>query len=169
MTQCMLLVNGVAGNVFTNGRLGKKGHRAGLADGAERLIVSRSEMERLRLRRKTDRGTDIGLVLERGTRLHHGDILKVKEKFIVVEQMPEKVASVIMEERGKLEMVDMAALIGYTIGNRHRPISILQGKISFPIQNDSEIEVFEKLMPAGVRLDFSVQVFVPSRDVHDHA
>jgi urease accessory protein len=165
----MLLVNGVAGNIFTNKRLGEKSRQARKADETERLLVSRSEMERLRLRRKTDRGTDIGIVLERGNRLHHGDVLELKEKFIVVEQMPEKVASVIMEERGKLEMVDMAALIGHTIGNRHRPISIRQGKISFPIQNDSEIEVFEKLMPAGVRLDSSVQVFVPSGDVHEHA
>ena len=164
----MLLVNDIAGNIFTSKHLGEKSRQARLADQTERLIVSRSEMERQRLRRRTDRGTDIGIVLERENRLHHGDVLELKEKFIVVEQKPEKVASVIVEERSKVEMVDMAALIGHIIGNRHRPISIRQGKISFPVQNDSEIEVFEKLLPAGVRLEFSMQVFVPSRDVHHH-
>jgi urease accessory protein len=166
--QCMLLVNGVSGNIYTNKSDAKKYAQPKKNGAAERLLVSRAEMARLRLRRKTDRGTDIGLVLEPGSRLHHGDILDVKEKFIVVDQMPEKVASVVIGKRNTQEMIDAAALVGHTIGNRHRPIAIHQGKISFPIQNDSEIEVFEKLMHPGVRLDFSVQVFQSSGEVHHH-
>jgi len=56
----------------------------------ERLLISRMEMEKFRLRRKTDRGTDLGIVLEPGSRLHHGDVLVwTKDRLVIVEQLPE--------------------------------------------------------------------------------
>jgi urease accessory protein len=164
----VLAITSVAGNIFADKHLAEKYRRARAAGTCERLAVSRMEMERLRLRRKTDQGTDIGLVLEPGVRLYHGDVLVAKEKFILVEQMPEKVVSVRIKKDDVKKMVGLAAMIGHTIGNRHRPIAVDHDTISFPIQAESEVDTFRKLLPAGVRLEVTEQVFLPAVEVHSH-
>lgn len=162
-----LIVTKVSGNIYSNPRRAAK---AGLAGKSERLLVSRAEMDRHRLRRKTDRGTDIGLVLEHGSKLRHGDILEANDKLIVVEQVPEKVASVTFGKRNSpAKMADAAALVGHAIGNRHRPIAVHDGRISFPVNDASETEIFKTLLPKGTRIRITRQIFVPTGDeVHHH-
>jgi urease accessory protein len=126
------------------------------------------EIERHRLRRRTDGETDVGLVLEPGRRLHHGDVLAAKEKFIVVEQLPEKVVSISINKNDFEKMVSLAALVGHTIGNRHRPIAVDHSTVSFPIQAESEVETFRKLLPTGVKLKVKEQVFLPAGEAHNH-
>jgi urease accessory protein len=120
------------------------------------------------MRRRTDRGTDIGIVLERGSHLHHGDVLDVKGKLVVVEQLPEKVITIMLDNANTRQAVDKAAMVGHVIGNRHRPVSVGGGRISFPIQDESELAVFERLLPTGVRLKVTTEIFVPSGDSHHH-
>jgi urease accessory protein len=163
----VLAVSSIAGNIFVDRHVAARRRRAKAAGVLERLLVSRMEMERLRLRRTTDRGTDVGLVLEPGSRLHHGDVL-AGEKFIVVEQLPEKVVTVSMSKKNSSEMIELAALIGHAIGNRHRPIAVDHGTISFPIQAESEVDVFKKILPAGVKVKITEQVFLPSGEAHAH-
>lgn len=163
----MLAVNSIAGNIFVDRRLAARYMRARAAGASERLLVSRMEMERFRLRRTTDKGTDTGLVLEPGSRLHHGDVL-ASDRFIVIEQLPEKVVSISIRKDDSEKMIRLAALIGHTIGNRHRPIAIDHGKISFPIQAESEIDTFRNLLPAGVRIKVTEKVFLPAGKVHSH-
>lgn len=163
----MFAVTSVAGNIADR-RLAGKYRRAKAAGKCERLLVSRMEMERLRLRRRTDRGTDIGLVLEPGSRLHHGDLLAAREKFIVVEQLPEKVVSISIKKDSMEKMVGLAALIGHVIGNRHRPIAVDHDTISFPVQAESEVDTFRKLLPAGVKMKITEQVFLPAGEAHTH-
>ncbi len=163
----MFAVTSVAGNIADR-RLAGKYRRAKAAGKCERLLVSRMEMERLRLRRRTDRGTDIGLVLEPGSRLHHGDLLAAREKFIVVEQLPEKVVSISIKKGSMEKMVGLAALIGHVIGNRHRPIAVDHDTILFPVQAESEVDTFRKLLPAGVKMKITEQVFLPAGETHTH-
>jgi urease accessory protein len=163
----VLAVTSIAGNIFVDRRLSEKYRRAKATDKFELLTISRMEMERLRLRRRTDRGTDVGLVLEPGSRLHHGDVLDAK-KFIVVEQLPEKVVTIGIKKGDPKKMVSVAALIGHTIGNRHRPIAVDHGAISFPIQAESEVETFRRLLPTGVTLKVKEQVFIPTGEHHIH-
>jgi urease accessory protein len=164
----VLVVTSAAGNIFSDRRLADKYRSARAAGRCERLTISRLEMERLRLRRRTDRGTDVGIVLEPGGRLRHGDVLDAKEKFILVEQLPEKVVSVSMKKGDVEKMVGLAALIGHAIGNRHRPIAVDHGTVSFPVQAESELEAFRMLLPAGARLKLAEQVFLPAGEVHHH-
>jgi urease accessory protein len=163
----VLSVTSAAGNIYSDKRLSEKYRRMEAAGACERLLVSRMEMERLRLRRRTDRGTDIGLVLEPGSRLYHGDVL-VLTKVIVVEQLPEKVVTIGIKKGEAEKMVGLAALIGHAIGNRHRPIAVDHGAISFPIQTESEVDTFRKLLPAGVKLKVKEQVFISAGAVHTH-
>ncbi|HEY3094994.1 MAG TPA: Urease accessory protein [Nitrososphaera sp.] len=163
----MLAVTSVAGNIFIDRRLSEKYRRAKAAGKCERLAISRMEVERLRLRRRTDRGTDVGIVLEPGSKLHHGDVLAA-ERFIVIEQLPEKVVTIGIKKDDIKQMVGLAALIGHTIGNRHRPIAVNNGVISFPVQVESEVDTFKNLLPAGVKLKVKEQLFIPFGEVHSH-
>ncbi|QLH07078.1 urease accessory protein UreE [Nitrosopumilus ureiphilus] len=161
----MLEVNAPVGNIFLDEGFDelKKGN-------FERLKLSRMELEKRILRRKGDRGTDIGLKLDPGVKLRHGDVINNGDMKIVVEQLPEKVISIRLKTKN---MVDVMVLLGHIIGNRHRPISIQREEISFPIQADAEKEVFTKLFQSiinDIEMRVEEQVFSPSTgaDVHEH-
>lgn len=161
----MLEVNSPVGNIFLD-----EGFDDIKSKNFERLKISRTELEKRILRRKTDRGTDVGLNLELGVKLRHGDVIKDGETKIVVEQLPEKIITVKLKNK---KMTDVMVLLGHIIGNRHRPISIKDDEVSFPIQADSEKEVFTKLFQSiinHIEMTVEEQIFSPQSgaDVHEH-
>lgn len=161
----MLTVTSIAGNIFHDKKFDSKQIQE-----FERIQVSRFELEKSRIRKQTNRGTDVGLALNEGKALHHGDILTNNEKFFVVEQLPEKVIAVRIKDANRPELL---VLLGHIIGNRHRPISIKNETIYFPIQADSELEVFENLFSNvinSIELSIEEMIFHPEdgADVHDH-
>ena len=155
----------VVTSIFEN-ILEKESHDA---SGFERIKVSRHEMGRSRLRRKTDRGTDVGISLKEGHFLRHGDVLAGGGKRILVEQAPEKIITVAMDDAP----AETAVLIGHRIGNMHRPVAVSGSTVSFPIQADSELETFRRIfadMEGYVTISQDEAVFVPhaGADVHGH-
>ena len=161
----MLEVNSPVGNIFLD-----EGFDELKSGNFEKLKISRMELEKRILRRKTDRGTDVGLNLEPGVKLRHGDVIKNGDMKIVIEQLPEKIITVRLKNK---KMTDVMVLLGHIIGNRHRPISIQGDEISFPIQADSEKEIFTKLFQSIINhIDITVeeQIFSPQlgADVHEH-
>ena len=165
----MLIVNTVLGNIYKDSKLAKKIEDVKQQGKFRRLILSRTEMEKSRLRKKTDDGFDIALALDLGTKLQHGDIISESTETILIEQLPEKILTVKFRENDKA----LFLLIGHIIGNRHRPISIKNECISFPIHDDSEMELFERLFHQVIdKIDLSIeeQRFIPhvSMDVHEH-
>ena len=161
----MLEVNSPIGNIFLDEEFDE------LKSGNfEKLKISRMELEKRILRRKTDRGTDVGLNLEPGIKLRHGDVIKNGDMKIVVEQLPEKIIIVKLKNK---KMTDVMVLLGHIIGNRHRPIAIKNDEISFPIQADSEMEVFTKLFQSiinHIEMTIEERIFSPhsGADVHEH-
>ena len=165
----MLIVNTILGNIYKDDQLAKKIEESKEQGKFRRLLLSRIEMEKTRLRKKTDDGFDIGFVLEPGTKLQHGDVISESDETILIEQLPEKTLVVKFKENRK----DLFLLVGHIIGNRHRPISIRNETISFPIHDDSEMELFERLFHEVIHeIDLSIdeQCFIPhtSMDVHEH-
>ena len=161
----MLEVNSPVGNIFLD-----EGFENFKNGNFEKLKISRMELEKRILRRKTDRGTDVGLNLDPGIKLRHGDVIKNGDMKIVVEQLPEKIITVRLKNK---KMTDVMVLLGHIIGNRHRPISVKSDEISFPIQADSEKEVFIKLFQSiinHIELTVDEQIFSPhsGADVHEH-
>jgi urease accessory protein UreE len=65
-------------------------------------------------------------------------------------------------------MIGLAALVGHAVGNRHRPVAVDHGTISFPLQVKSEVDVFRQLLPAGVKMRVEEKVFLPTGEVHIH-
>jgi len=161
----VLEVNAPAGNIFLDERFNE------LKSGNfERLKLSRMELEKRILRRNADRGTDVGLRLDTGVKLRHGDVIKNRDTKIIVEQLPEKVISVRLKTESRTNVM---VLLGHIIGNRHRPISIQKDEISFPIQADSEKEIFTKLFQSivgHIEMTVKEQIFFPhsGADVHEH-
>ena len=165
----MLIVNTILGNIYKDDQLAKKIEDSKEQGKFRRLSLSRIEMEKTRLRKKTDDGFDIGFVLEPGTKLQDGDVISESDETILIEQLPEKTLTVKFKENRK----DLFLLVGHIIGNRHRPISIRNETISFPIHDDSEMELFERLFHEVIHeIDLSIdeQCFIPhtSMDVHEH-
>ena len=165
----MLIVNTILGNIYKDDQLAKKIEDSKVQGKFRRLLLSRIEMEKTRLRKKTDDGFDIGFVLEPGTKLQHGDVISESDETILIEQLPEKTLTVKFKQNDK----DLFLLVGHIIGNRHRPISIRNETISFPIHDDSEMELFERLFHEVIHeIDLSIdeQCFIPhtSMDVHEH-
>jgi len=165
----MLIVNTILGNIYKDDQLAKKIEDSKKQGKFRRLLLSRIEMEKSRLRKKTDDGFDIGFVLEPGTKLNHGDVISKSDEIILIEQLPEKTLTVKFMENDK----NLFLLVGHIIGNRHRPISIKNETISFPIHDDSEMKLFERLFHQVIdKIDLSIeeQRFIPrvGMDVHEH-
>jgi len=127
----VLNINSILGNIFKDTNLEYESF--------EKLIISRIDLEKRILRKKTNLGTDVGINLNSSTKLQHGDIIGNHETKIIVEQMPEKIISVKLKENDE----KIAILLGHIIGNRHRPIAIKDKMILFPIQEDSELDIFQ--------------------------
>ena len=147
----------------------KEKHAVMSARGAvEKMRISRMEAERTRMRKTTDRGTDVALTLPAGTRLRHGDVLAVSERMIIVEQEPEMVAVVRINKSDP----GLAALVGHAIGNLHRPIKVENGRICFPIQAESELEMLRRQFSAiidHIEIGTDMMVFEPEGvSAHEH-
>jgi len=165
----MLIINTISGNIYENAEMAKKFQEVKQHGTFRRLLLSRIEMEKSRLRKKTEDGFDIGLVLEPGKRLRHGDIILESSETILIEQLPEKILTVKFKDNNP----ELLLLVGHIIGNRHRPISINNETISFPIHDDSEMELFERLFHEVIdKIDLTVdeQRFIShvGMDIHEH-
>ena len=160
----MLEVNSPIGNIFYNNE-----NNIELQKNTEKLKLSRLELEKKIIRKKTDQGTDIGLKLDSGIKLQNGDIFDIGDRKLIIEQLPEKVIVITLKEKN----TNILVLLGHIIGNRHRPISIQNEEILFPIQADSEKEVFTKLFQSiinYIEISITEKIFSPhvGANVHEH-
>lgn len=173
----LITINSVIGNIKKDTNLRQKYDEMCRRAAAvcETIKISRLESERVRMRKTSDKGSDIALVLPQGTHLKHGDVIMLTEnKMVIVEIEPENVA--MLEIKGNLngdDIIKLPVTIGHTIGNLHRPIKIEQNKIYFPIQADSEIDMFRKLLGTAnehIEINKTKIVFEPDEgmNIHEH-
>jgi len=165
----MLILNSISGNVHHNDQIKEEIHQAEKQQKLERLFLSRTEMEKSRLRKHTSDGLEIGLSLDPGTIMRDGDVLSNDSKFIMIHQLPEKVLRVkIIDHNDPTLLVQ----VGHIIGNRHRPISVTDdGSIVFPIHNDDEIDLFKQLFHDIIdhlELQVSEEIFISNEGMNAH-
>ncbi|MDQ4050438.1 MAG: hypothetical protein M3093_02375 [Thermoproteota archaeon] len=171
----MITINSTNGNIYHDRDLGKQYEEMSSRSLCECIRINRMEAQRVRMRKRSDKGTDIALILAPGTKLHHGDVLMVaKDKMITVELEPENLAVIEVKDNiHEHDTVRVPATIGHAIGNLHRPIKLNGRKIYFPIQTDSEIDMFKKIFGRHsdhVEITQTKMVFEPDEgtDVHEH-
>lgn len=170
----MIAITSVIGNIFQDKELEGKFEKLQKNMACEILRLYRSELDKTRFRKETNKGTDIGCVFDSEQKLQNGDVLfSNSEKFIVIEQIPEKVISIRIKEI-EANFEEILVKIGHIIGNRHRPIQIGNNReIIFPILSDSELDTFKKLFSEIIdylELKIEERIFEPNNgfDVHEH-
>jgi urease accessory protein len=172
----LITVDSVLGNINNDKKLKEKYDEMNARKACETIKISRLESQRVRMRKISDKGTDVALTLTPGTQLRHGDVIITTEnKMIVVGIEPEDV--IILEIRDNIhedDIVEVPVRVGHTIGNLHRPIKLEGNKIFFPIQADTELEMFKKLFePINEHLDIkkTTMVFEPEdgTEIHEHS
>jgi urease accessory protein len=170
----LITINSVIGNVDKDKKLREEYQvfcRKGMC---EKIVVSRLESQRVRMRKSTDKGTDVGLVLAQGMVLKKGDVVYLtEEKMIVVEIEPETVAvlSFKSDDSRDHDMFGLGVKIGHSLGNLHRPIKVVGETIYVPIQADTEIDLLKKIFePLKHHLDIEKDkiVFEPEEDMQAH-
>ena len=169
----MIEISEILGNIFSDNEWKEKYEIACKTNNIETVKLVRSDLEKTRLRTKSDKNTDFGIVLKSVSRMKNGDVLiSNSEKLVVIQQMPEKVISVKIKEN-EANFEEILVILGHIIGNRHRPIQIENEKIIFPILSESELEIFEKLFSDiinQIEMKIEERVFYPqgNMDVHEH-
>jgi urease accessory protein len=97
-----------------------------------------------------------------------------EEKMVIVELEPENVAMIEIKDNIRdHDIIEVPVRVGHTIGNLHRPLKLERNKIYFPIQADSELEMFRKLFaPIAEHLEINktTMVFEPEEgtEIHEH-
>jgi urease accessory protein len=171
----MITINSIIGNMYHDENLRKQYEDMSSQSLCESIRINRMEAQRVRMRKKSNKGTDIALTMTPGTRLRHGDVLMVaNDKMVIMELEPENLAVIRVKDNiHEHDAIQVPVTIGHAIGNLHRPLKIEGRKIYFPIQTDSEIEMFKKIF--GQLLDHleitqAKMVFEPEEgtDVHEH-
>ena len=85
----MLSINLVVGNIHKDFELGQKYRQMSEKQLSETIRISRSEAQRVRMRKTSDKGTDVAIMLPQNTHIKHGDVLLLdNDKILVVEIKP---------------------------------------------------------------------------------
>jgi urease accessory protein len=171
----MIEISRIYGNIKSDLTLNSK-HLEMIKNGkVESILLTRNESEKLRMRKVTDKGTEIVITMSPGSYLNDGDVvLSNDDRMIIVKRQSESVALVtILHNTSNEKLLATAVKIGHTIGNLHRPVRIDGNKICFPIQSLSEIELFEKLfsnMRDHLELKSDEMIFQaePGYNIHEH-
>lgn len=170
----MITISSTLGNIFHDDKWNEKFQKLSQTHNFETLKLSRTDLSKNRLRAKTDKGTDVGIVLNAHSKIQNGDVLfSNQEKFILIQQNPEKVISVTKKVKNEANFDETLVLIGHILGNRHRPIQIEDEKIIFPILSESELDIFKKLFSSiinQIELKVEERIFEPHGEskVHEH-
>jgi len=170
----MITIYSILGNIFHDKEWKEKFDQVNKTHSFETIKLSRSDLEKTRLRAKTNQGTDMGIVLNSGTKIQNGDVLiSNSDKFVIIQQNPEKVISVKKKDKIEPNFDKILILLGHIIGNRHRPIQIEDNKIIFPILAESELDIFKKLFSSIInQIDMKIEerIFEPhgGMNVHEH-
>lgn len=171
----MIHINKILGNIHSDSYLQEKYQDMKKKDKVEKIELNRLEADRIRIRKISDKGTDLALTLNPGSRIHDGDVILVAEETMVIaKRESENVAIISFDNDISAEQIlDTAIKLGHIIGNMHRPIRVINNKVYFPMQSDSEIELFKRLFyNLGQDIDIKTEniVFEPDigYDIHGH-
>lgn len=172
----MIHIYNIIGNVNSDSHLKDKYQDMLKSDQVEKIEITRYESARSRIRKVSDKGTDLALTLVPGTHINDGDVVLLTEgKMVIAKKVSESVAIISLKDNISAadQLFETAIKLGHTIGNMHRPIKITNGKILFPIQSQSEIELFQKLfsnLKDNIDIKSENIIFEPESgyDVHEH-
>jgi urease accessory protein len=171
----MIHINKIIGNINSDSDLHERYQTMMKNDKVEKIQISRLEADRTRIRKLSNKGTDLALTMEPSSHINDGDVvLLTEEKMIIAKRESENVVVISLNnDISSQQILELAIKLGHIIGNMHRPIRVTNNKVYFPIQSDSEIELFKKLfhnLMQNIDLKNENIVFEPDLgyDIHGH-
>jgi urease accessory protein len=171
----MISINSVVGNIHNDYDLAQKYNQMTVKQLSEIIRISRNEAQRSRMRKTSNKGSDVAIMLPQSVHIKHGDVLLLNnDKIIIVEIQHEKVAVIAVKNNIASEhLFEMAVKVGHTIGNLHRPIKLEDNKIILPIQAESELDLLKKVLGSikeHIDITSTTMVFEPEEgaDIHEH-
>ena len=171
----MIHIHKIIGNIHSDSELNDKYQEMIKTGLVEKIEITRLESDRARIRKISDKGTDLALTLIPGSHINNGDVVMLsEEKMIIANRTPENVAMISLKGlMSQDQLFETAIKIGHTIGNMHRPIKVVSDKIYFPIQSQSEVELFQTLLSNlinNIVIRSENIIFEPESgyDVHEH-
>lgn len=171
----MIHIHKIIGNIHSDSDLNDKYQEMSKTGLVEKIEITRLESDRARIRKISNKGTDLALTLIPGSHINNGDVVMLtEEKMVIANRTPENVAMISL--KGILsqdQLFKTVIKIGHTIGNMHRPIKIVGDNIYFPIQSQSEVELFQTLLSNlinNIVIKSENIIFEPESgyDVHEH-
>lgn len=171
----MIHIDRIIGNINSDSDLHEKYQNMMKNNKVEKIQISRLEADRTRIRKLSDKGTDLALTLIPGSHIDDGDVVMLtEEKMVIAKRESENVVIVSLNsDISTKQILETAIKLGHIIGNMHRPIKVTNNKVYFPIQSDSEIELFKKLL-YNLRDNINIKneniIFEPETgyDIHGH-
>ncbi|HKQ20964.1 MAG TPA: hypothetical protein VJS91_02900, partial [Nitrososphaeraceae archaeon] len=89
----MIHINKILGNIHFDSDLHEKYQDMMKKDKVEKIELNRLEADRIRIRKVSDKGTDLALTLNPGSHIYDGDIvLLAEERMVVAKRESEDVA-----------------------------------------------------------------------------
>jgi urease accessory protein len=171
----MIHINKIIGNINSDSDLHDKYQTMVKNDSVEKIQISRLEADRTRIRRLSNKGTDLALTMQPGSHINDGDVVMLtEEKMVIAKRESENVIIIsLINDISTQQILETAIKLGHIIGNMHRPIKVTNGKVYFPIQSDSEIELFKKLfynLRQNIEITNENIIFEPDLgyDIHGH-
>ena len=171
----MFHIHKIIGNIHFDSDLNDKYQEMIKTGLVEKIEITRLESDRARIRKISDKGTDLALTLIPGSHINNGDVVMLsEEKMVIANRTPENVAMISLKGlMSQDQLFETAIKIGHTIGNMHRPIKVVSDKIYFPIQSQSEVELFQTLLSNlinNIVIRSENIIFEPESgyDVHEH-
>jgi urease accessory protein len=189
----MLTITTILGNIKNNPTLNQKYEESLKKNTLETITIQRSETEKVRMRKISDKKTDVGFILPSRTHLKDGDVVFLDDnKMIIIRLSPELVAILNIKKTHRHshnsdvdgsnshhdhdhdhDLTNVAIKVGHTIGNLHRPLKINKDDIIFPIQTPDEINLFLRLLSDlkdYVEIRTETLIFEPDQgfDIHAH-
>jgi urease accessory protein len=171
----MIHINKIIGNINSDSDLHDKYQTMVKNNSIEKIQISRLEADRTRIRRLSNKGTDLALTMQPGSHINDGDVVMLtEEKMVIAKRESENVIIIsLINDISTQQILETAIKLGHIIGNMHRPIKVTNGKVYFPIQSDSEIELFKKLfynLRQNIEITNENIIFEPDLgyDIHGH-
>ena len=171
----MITVNKILGNINENSDLKKKYEDMIKNNNCEKVVINRLESQKLRMRKNTDKKTDIIFMFEHTPHLRHGDVVFLdKKKMILLTLEPELVGKITFT--GMVDRDDFFPLsikIGHNLGNLHRPIKVTKNQVIFPLQAETELEMIKKMFSSFnkfIDIKTDTMIFEPDEEsnIHEH-
>ena len=108
----MITVNQSLGNINKNSNLRKKYEEMLKNNLCEKVVITRMETEKLRMRKSTDKKTDVAFMFERNPNLRNDDVIFMDDKkMILLTLESEAVAIITFKSYSKIKKVFFHSLL----------------------------------------------------------